>query len=96
MGTQLGLAHRGREQVALAERAPEVAQRGELLVVFDAFGDGAQAELVAEPHDRAGEARLVGRAEQLDERPVDLQAVDREAMEVAERRVAGAEVVDRE
>ena len=31
-----------------------------------------------------------------DERPVDLQLVDREALEVAQARVAGAEVVDRQ
>ena len=96
MGADVCVAHGRREQEALAERATELAERGELFVAFDAFGDRAEAELVTESHDRAGEAWLVGRAEQFDERPVDLQAVDGEAMEVAERRVAGAEVVERE
>ena len=96
MDADLVLVHRSREEVALAERAPEVLQRGELFVVLDPLGDSAQAELVPDPHDRARQARFLGRAEQLDERAIDLEDVDWEAVEVAQRGVAGAEVVDRQ
>ena len=50
-----------------------------------------------ELQDRVDERRLVrsvGHAG--DERAVDLEDVDRELAQVAQRRVAGAEVVDRE
>ena len=96
VGADLVLMHGGREEVALAERAPEVLQRGELLVVLDPLGDRAQTELVPDPYDRARQARFLRRAEQLDERAIDLEDVDGEAVEVAQRGVAGAEVVDRQ
>ena len=54
--------------------------------------------------ERVGEADEVGRdrgvlgvvLDALDERAVDLDHVDREAPQLAERREAGAEVVDRD
>ena len=49
------------------------------------------------PDDRAGQRRPLGAERDfLDERLGDLEDVDREPLEIAERRVAGAEVVDRE
>ena len=56
-----------------------------------------QPERLAERHDRVGERPLaraaVGRT---DEVAGDLEDVDREPAQVAERRVAGPEVVDRD
>ena len=45
---------------------------------------------------RASAASLPPRSSRVDERLVDLQDVEREALQVAERRVAGAEIVDRQ
>jgi hypothetical protein len=48
-------------------------------------------------HDRVDEPRRVGvGGDRGDERAAELQLVDREPPDVAERGVAGAEVVDRE
>ena len=56
-----------------------------------------EAERLRERDDRAGDRRaLVVLAEGGDEAAVDLQHVEREAVQVGERRVAGAEVVERE
>ncbi len=56
-----------------------------------------ELERLAEPDDGASQRRAVGAvADLLDERLVDLEDVDREALQVAERRIAGAEVVDGE
>lgn len=65
--------------------------------VFDAFCDHAQAEPVGEVDGRAHDARIArvfGHAEH--EGLVDLQFIDRQPLEVAQGRVAGAEVVDRQ
>ena len=90
-------AHRGSEEVALGDVAAEGAQRGELVGRFDALGDDDHPERVRHRgdalHDRRG-ALVAAQAQ--DERPVDLEHVDREAVQVRERRVAGAEVVERE
>ena len=89
----LGLA----EQVALRELATERAELGELLRRLDSLGDRAQAERVGEAHDRGADRGVLGLApEPVDERPVDLQRLDREPLQVRHRRVAGAEVVDAE
>src|SRR4051794_11282994 len=64
-------------------------------LVFDALGGDHQAELVPEV-DRGADDDLVLRVltERGHESPVDLQLVHRKLLEVSERRVAGAEVVD--
>ena len=68
-----------------------------LFGVLDALGDGPQPEDARELDDRGGERRLLAAVgDAVDERLVDLEDVDREAADVVQRRVAGAEVVDRE
>ena len=70
-------------------------QLRELDVGFDALGHDLEPELHPEVDDRAHHHVgfvLGARAQQ--ERSIDLDAVHREAVHVAERRVAGAEVVD--
>ena len=70
-----------------------------LLLAFglDAFGDDLDAELVREPdggaHDRRA-ARIGIDAEHQFLR--DLHAADRIIRQIAERRIAGAEIVDRD
>ena len=94
---QVGRGLRRQEEVSLRLVALEVDQRHELLLGLDALGRDPQPERVSET-DHGGHDRGVAgiRAEAAHERAVDLHRVDREALEVAERRVAGAEVVDRE
>ena len=67
------------------------------LFVLHPFGDGLEPERAAEIDQRAHERAVVFRARQvLHERAVDLDDVDAEPAQVAERRVAGAEIVDRD
>ena len=75
----------------------QLAQCGGLLGSFDAFGHGAEAEGAGEIDDELAdrELRRVD-GDVVDEGLVDLQDVERQAAEVVERGVAGAEVVDRE
>ena len=54
------------------------------------------AEALGQLDDRLEHRGGLPRAEAVDEAAVDLEDVDRELLRVAERRVAGAEVVDRE
>ena len=89
--------HRPAEQVALHFIAPRLAQEVELLGGLDAFGHHAQVQLVAERDDRLHDHGVVGIGGQIDdERTVDLELVDRKALQVAEARIAGAEIIDRD
>ena len=79
--------------VAAAERPQGV----DLDAVLDALGDRLHPEMMRELEDRLRERRLVRMPSQLgDERAMHLEDLDRVPLEVAERRVAGAEVVDRQ
>src|SRR5699024_402963 len=80
-------------QVVAAARGEEVA----LGLGLDALGDHLQAEAVAEGDDGGGDL-AVGAvlADVPHEAAVDLQQVDIELAQVGERRVARAEVVDRQ
>src|SRR5690349_247916 len=85
---EVGCRQGPREQVALAESAAECGEGGLLDLLLDPFGDRAQAERVAERDDRAGEGGVAAAAgDAVHERPVDLEDVHREALQVAERRV---------
>jgi len=91
----------GRQRRA-AEEALDLLAAGaseELLLfgVLHPFGDHRQLQAVGEGDDGAGDGGVVVVVGQAgDERLVDLQDVDGQALEVAERGVAGAEVVDRQ
>src|SRR5438132_1263359 len=77
------------------ESAAQVAQGRHLVESFDALGDDVELEASPERDDRSSEARVrlvIGH----EKRPVHLEDVDRQAAEVGERRVAGAEVVHRQ
>src|SRR5207248_319504 len=75
----------------------EVAERVGLFDGFDAFGDGVEPEALAELDDGARDSRRLGAGgDTVDELLVDLEDVEREVSEVAQRRVAGTEVIDGE
>ena len=85
------------EVEALRGVASEAAQLGELLARLDSFGDRPKTERVGQGDDGRDDGRVARvTAQPVDEGLVDLQHVDGEAAEVAERRVAGAEIVDDE
>jgi hypothetical protein len=86
---------RAREVVALREVAAQPTQAFELVGGLDPLRDHVHAEAVRQRHDRPDDllvAFLRGRAAH--ERLVDLDGVEREAVQVAERGIAGPEVVD--
>ena len=87
---------RAGQQVALAVAAPEVAQPGQLGLGLDALGHHhGDVERVGHLHDGPGQPVALGGAVELGhEGLVDLDDVDGEALEVGQRAVAGAEVVD--
>ena len=92
------LGRRGAtEEIALTEAAAHLPQALRLGEVLDPLGYSREAERVAEPQDRVDECfvRILPQ-ELVDERLGDLQRLDRELGKTTQRRVAGAEVVDRQ
>ena len=88
---------RAREEVALGVVAAEAAQLRELRLVLDPLGDRVEREGPGHADHRLDDRRaLLLDAEAVDEGAVDLQRVEGEAVEVGERGVAGAEVVEDE
>src|SRR4051794_23399800 len=85
-GRQLVGWQRAAPVVALGEAAAEAAEGGELLVRLDALGHHPQAHGLGQTEDRGEDrARLLAVVRQpVDERPVDLEAIEREPAEVAE------------
>jgi len=68
-----------------------------LLAGFDALGGGPHPEAARQPDDGADDRdRLRIDADIIDEGFVDLDLVERESLQIGERGVAGAEIVERE
>ena len=66
-------------------------------MAFDAFGDDAEVEAVGDGDDGVNDGvSAAGDADAIDKAAVDFEALDGELVELAEGRVAGAEVVDGE
>ena len=83
--------------VALCQFAAHHLQGIDLRRGLDAFGQHPHVEAASHRHHGLHDGAVVGVAGQaLDEGAVDLDAIDRQALEVAERGEAGAEVVQRE
>ena len=82
-------------QESLALLTAEAAQQGVLPRGFNAFGDNAEPQGPREGDNAANDGLVlpVG-TRTADERAVDLQNVDREVLEVAQRGVARTEIVD--
>ena len=65
--------------------------------MLDTLGHHPQAEALGQSDDTLGDGRIVRiGGDVTDKRLVDLQRSDRQPFQVGERRVAGAEVVDRQ
>src|SRR5437868_752039 len=89
--------HRLRKQEALAVVAAELLDPLELLGPLDTLGHRLELHGGGELHYRPDECRLVVAASQArHEGSVDLEDVDGEAGQVAERGIPGAEVVERQ
>src|SRR5215469_11031827 len=73
------------------------AQKDALLLGLHPLAQHREAERAAERHDRLDDHAAVRRAaERRDELLVDLELVDREAAQIAETRIARAEIVERD
>src|SRR5438105_15801035 len=84
-----------REEEPLNETAPEPVQGGRLGGRLDALGDHLDAEISSEQQDGLDDPPvLLVRAHRPDEARIDLEKVDREPVQIAERAVSGPEVVD--
>src|SRR5664280_528570 len=95
----LGLLDRQRpaEQIALSKVAAHVPHSRQLVGLLDALGDREKREAAADPDDRFEKlATVLAVVASLHKRPVDLQDVDRHALQIGQGRIAGPEVVDRE
>jgi len=89
--------NRPAEEVALGNITASLPQKLQLLRRFNALGDNAHPELLGHADDRLGQDGGVGVTGQLShERTVNLEAAQRKPLQVAERREAGAEVVNAE
>src|SRR3954454_23958699 len=82
------------EQISLGDVAAQGRQLSDVLRVLDPLRDDLQPERVRQADQRRDDARVARLVERGDERAVDLELVDGEPAEVAQRRVARAEVVD--
>ena len=87
---------RRAEQIALHLRTTERAQHFALLLGLDAFGRRRHAARGGDIDDRLDDAgRALRLADIGDEAAVDLDLVEREALQIAQRGIAGAEIVER-
>src|SRR5690606_13367914 len=88
--------HRPCEQETLHLAASGVLQEGQLRLGLHALGDDAQTHGVRQPDDGVDDGRVVGIDHHVaHEALVDLERVDGQPLEVGQRRIARAEVVDR-
>ena len=88
--------HGPREVIPLAELTAECGQGSGLVRCLDAFSDRAEPQGAPQLDDPCTRAASGGPIHISDEGPVDLHLVDRQAAKVAQRRVAGPKVVDRD
>ena len=84
------------EQEPLSEQTADLAQRVELSGALDPLGDHVHPERRAELDSGAHNRDPLARRQRGNQCPVELDDVEREPLEAAQRRVAGAEVVKRE
>src|SRR5207253_2663669 len=92
-----GHVERTSEEKALPAVAVLSSELGELLRLLDALGKCLDRESLAELDEGVNEGlALLVLAKPGDERPVDLQRVHREPLEMSERGVSRSEVVDRD
>ena len=81
----------------MAEFAAERPQRQRIGLRFNAFGGDAQAQIFGECDDGLDQrTRFLALAHALDEGAIDLQNVERQFAQMAQARIAGAEIVERD
>lgn len=74
--------------------APQLLQERQLLRRFHALGNYIKVEAAGHGHDGADDFRVVGVMGGIaHEGLVDLQRIHRQAFEISQRRIAGAEVI---
>src|SRR6185295_13580231 len=87
---------RPSDEEALDQGTVELAQLAQLLESLHPFGDRLDADRRGQAYDRSYDLAVDSLfAEAPDEGPVDLDVVDREPLQIAERRVARSEIIDR-
>ncbi len=90
---------RAAEQLALGAPDAEGANGGKLVLGFDALDHDAHAQVAADGVDRANDARGLGVSRRVDvahETLVDLDLVEGKIVEIAQRGIARAEIVERD
>src|SRR5215212_1127791 len=86
--------HRFAEEITLHRIAAFVRQKRQLLLGFHTLGDDRHVEAMAETNDGPDDrGRLRVASDVDDEGAVDLDLVERKRLQVAQRRVAAAEVI---
>src|SRR6266849_997740 len=84
------------EHVALRVFAAELVELDRIGIGFGALGDHIHAQIVGERDDRAQDHRPLALAGGAHEGLIDLERVEREALQVGERGMSGAEIVERQ
>src|SRR6267154_1557020 len=85
------------DEITLHRVAALLGEEAELLLGLDALGDDRHFQAVAEVDDGANDRRrLRAAAEVHDEGAVDLDLVERERLQIAQRGIAAAEIVHRD
>src|ERR1700735_677767 len=86
--------HRPTEEVALPFRAALDLKECELLLRFDALGNHAQVQILAQVNNGTDDCGVVSIAgDALDERAIYFQDINGKFLKIAKARVAGAEVI---
>jgi len=94
-GTGFLVGYRWAEQEALHFVALQGIQKIKLLLRLDTFRDDLQSHVMCHGYDGADDRRIIRvRGDVTDKGTVDLDGVDREALQMAQRRVAGTKVID--
>src|SRR3569833_2262607 len=85
------------EVEALPRHATQLEKRGDLLLELDPLRHDVQSQGAAECDHGACQLRpVVVRCQPADEGAIDLEDVDRETMQVRQRRIPSAEIIERE
>src|ERR1700733_5221659 len=86
-----------RKQEALPGNTTETEQCGDLRFEFDPLGHRIKSQRFSERDDSARQFRtVVGVRQAADKGLIDFQDIDRKAVQIRERRIPSAEIVDRE
>src|ERR1044072_4669911 len=83
------------EQEALPILALQRPKLIQLLFTLDTFTDKLHSEIPCERNDRFHDLQvLISRIHARNKRAIDLQRIDRKTIEITQRRISGAEIVD--